>query len=939
MSIVAGTPSQLAFTTQPVGNVGEATNFTTSPRVSVEDSNGNVVTTDTGSVTLATNGGPGGTLTCTNVGFPTISAAGGVATFTNCRITGTAAAGTYTLQATRSGLTTGVSSNVVITPGIATKLVFTTQPVGGVPEATNFSTSPVVSVEDANSNVVTGDAGTVKLAINSGPAAGSLSCSNTTINAAAGVATFTNCQITGTAAAGTYTLIATRTGAGALTSTGGSSNVVIGVGSLDHFTFAAVSPQIDGVAFTGTNTLTAQDVSGNTITSFDASANNVTITALSPLVGSVSGLDSPANVLNQAADFSGGVANLAALGMTYTGTTGTGAFKATSATGKSGTSSNVVINPGALDHFSFVAAGSQTDGVAFTGTNTLTAQDIGGNTITSFNASTTNVTITVGSLLTGAVSGLDTPANVLNQAGDFISGVANLTTLGMTYTGNAATGTFTATSSSGKTGTSGNVAISVGSLAKFAYALATPQTDGVAFTGTNTLTAQDAGGNTITSFSAASNPVTIAAVSPLTGTATFSSGATGSVLNAAGDFNSGVANLTSLGIKYVGNATSGTFTATSGGKVGTSGTVAIGVGSLAKFAFVLASPQASGAAFTGTNTLTAQDAGGNTITTFSAASNPVTITAVAPLSGTVSGLDTPANVLNQAGDFNSGVANLTSLGMTYTGNSATGTLYGHVWECHRNVRKRHGRKRARSRPAGQLLEREPSQQLLDLELGELHRRAHARVPPRIRREGLHESFVRVRERDRQSRQHLDSSVGTVFVGHQQRGGRHRDLDDASRNDRHGYRDRQPPDELRHQRGAARGCDGMVGALVESLGRPRRREQHERLDRDRARQRRNSYSKRRPRDRDWLRRRKHEHTGRSQQLHGADRANRQRVCRVRDPGKHEPPCRVLGDQQFRWMVSFDGCLSPRVIPGPPILFPACRDGTCSRSRRPRGRATR
>ena len=113
-NITAGTASQLVFTTQPVGNVGEATNFTTSPVVSVEDANGNVVTSDTGTVTLATATGPGGTLTCSNTGFPTIAAVTGVATFTDCQISGLSAAGTYTLEATRGGLTTATSGNVVI---------------------------------------------------------------------------------------------------------------------------------------------------------------------------------------------------------------------------------------------------------------------------------------------------------------------------------------------------------------------------------------------------------------------------------------------------------------------------------------------------------------------------------------------------------------------------------------------------------------------------------------------------------------------------------------------------------------------------------------------------------------------------------------------------------------------------------------------------------
>ena len=155
----------------------------------------------------------------------------------------------------------------------------------------------------------------------------------------------------------------------------------------------------------------------------------------------------------------------------------------TSPAGKTGTSGTFTMNVGGLDHFAFVTASPQTDGVAFTGTNMLTALDVGGNTITNFNASTNNVTITANSPLTGTVSGFDTPANVLNQAGDFTNGVADLASLGMTYTGNATSGTFTATSG-GKIGTSGSVAINVGGLDHFVVTLASPQTNTVAFAGT-----------------------------------------------------------------------------------------------------------------------------------------------------------------------------------------------------------------------------------------------------------------------------------------------------------------------------------------------------------------------------------------------------------------------------------------------------------------------
>jgi hypothetical protein len=324
-----------------------------------------------------------------------------------------------------------------------------------------------------------------------------------------------------------------------------------------------------------------------------------------------------------------------------------------------------------MNKFAFSLISPQTDGVAFTGANTLTAEDNYGNPVSSFNASTNNVTIVAVTPFTGMVSGLS-GGNKLTSAADLSSGVANLTTLGLKYTGNANSGTFTATSASGGyTGTSGSVTINIGVLDHFALVMASPQTNGVAFTGTNTLTAQDIGNNTLSSFNASTNNVTIAAVTPLTGTISGLSG--GNKLTGVGDFSSGVANLTTLGLKYTGNANGGTFTATSatGSKTGTSGSVTINVGGLDHFAFTLASPQVDGVALTGTNNLTAQDISNNTITTFDASANNVTISTT--LSGTISGL-TGGNKLTGAGDFSSGVANMTTLGMKYTGTTGSGTF-------------------------------------------------------------------------------------------------------------------------------------------------------------------------------------------------------------------------------------------------------------------------
>ncbi|WP_166233206.1 hypothetical protein, partial [Aquirufa beregesia] len=47
--------------------------------------------------------------------------------------------------------------------------------------------------------------------------------------------------------------------------------------SFSKLAVSLASPQVNGTAFTGTNTLTAQDAYGNTVTSFNANANNITV--------------------------------------------------------------------------------------------------------------------------------------------------------------------------------------------------------------------------------------------------------------------------------------------------------------------------------------------------------------------------------------------------------------------------------------------------------------------------------------------------------------------------------------------------------------------------------------------------------------------------------------------------------------------------------------
>jgi hypothetical protein len=104
-TVIAGTATKLAFTTQPAGAV-HPNAFTTQPHVAIEDANGNVVTTNTSAVTLAIGTNPsGGVLACTT---NPILASSGVATFAGCKISNSGTG--YTLSATDGSLTAATSS-------------------------------------------------------------------------------------------------------------------------------------------------------------------------------------------------------------------------------------------------------------------------------------------------------------------------------------------------------------------------------------------------------------------------------------------------------------------------------------------------------------------------------------------------------------------------------------------------------------------------------------------------------------------------------------------------------------------------------------------------------------------------------------------------------------------------------------------------------------
>ena len=196
ISMTVGAATKLVITTLPTTTDASGAALATQPRVSVEDSGGNVVTTATGTVTVALVGT--GSLTTTTA---TITA--GVATFSGLGINALVGT-TYALTFTSGTLTGATSANISVTVGAAKALALRTAPAKTATSGTSFAPQPVVIVVDSGGNVVTTATGTVTVTITAGTG-GTIASNTATITA--GVATFTALKITRTAGSATaYTI-------------------------------------------------------------------------------------------------------------------------------------------------------------------------------------------------------------------------------------------------------------------------------------------------------------------------------------------------------------------------------------------------------------------------------------------------------------------------------------------------------------------------------------------------------------------------------------------------------------------------------------------------------------------------------------------------------------------------------------------------------------
>ena len=207
-TITAGTPTRVSFAASPSSAVSSVA-FATQPVVTVLDTFGNTAAT-TAPVTLSITSPAGATLTCTS---NPVAALNGTATFAGCAI---AKAGTYTLTATSSGLTSAFSSSFTISAGSASKLVFTVSPTNSQ-VGIAFPTQPSVTVTDAAGNPVN-SAVSVTMTITPPTGGAILTCSSNprTTGETGGNTVFSGCRID---RAGTFTLTATSGGLASGTST------------------------------------------------------------------------------------------------------------------------------------------------------------------------------------------------------------------------------------------------------------------------------------------------------------------------------------------------------------------------------------------------------------------------------------------------------------------------------------------------------------------------------------------------------------------------------------------------------------------------------------------------------------------------------------------------------------------------------------------------
>lgn len=238
-------PARLTFEQEP-GNTAAGSVIQPAPRVAIRDPFGTIVTTATGSVTLALDAATG-TSGAQLLGTTGVSLGGGTATFTN--VTPDLVGGGYRLVASAPGIEPDTSVAFDVLAGAPDRLAFVVQPAGAT-AGQPIVPAIEVAVRDANGNTVTTDANRdITLSVFTIPVGGSGTLNGTPVAATAGgVATFGDVRLANSANG--YRLRASATGLASATSdffnvvgvpdtifavAGNNQNALVGTGLADSF--------------------------------------------------------------------------------------------------------------------------------------------------------------------------------------------------------------------------------------------------------------------------------------------------------------------------------------------------------------------------------------------------------------------------------------------------------------------------------------------------------------------------------------------------------------------------------------------------------------------------------------------------------------------------------------------------------------------------------
>src|SRR5882672_9537534 len=403
--IIAGTPTQLVFGTEP-GTTVAGRQITPAVKVRALDALGNLVPSFSGNVSVTLGSNPGG---ATLGGTTPVAAVNGVATFFDLSLNKTGTG--YTLTVTASGFSPAASALFDITPGTPRQLDFRVEPtatVAGQPIAPAVQ----VSVLDASGNLAPSFIGSVTVTLGNNPGGSTLG-GTATVAAVGGVASFSTLTLDKTAPG--YWLTATATGL----STATSSSFNITAAAATQLVFGTQpGTTVAGRQITPAVKVRALDALGNLVPGFTASVT--VVLGNNPGGGTLSGTTPVAAV--------GGVASFGDLSINKTAP----GYTLTASGGGLGpvTSTAFDITPGTATQLAFtVQPGTTVAGQAIAPAVHVSALDATGNLVPGFVA---------GGQITPAVK-----VRALDALGNLVPGfTANVTiTLGANPGGGTLSGT------------------------------------------------------------------------------------------------------------------------------------------------------------------------------------------------------------------------------------------------------------------------------------------------------------------------------------------------------------------------------------------------------------------------------------------------------------------------------------------------------------------